>query len=302
MYSLTQSSFLPHYETVKLGRVIEDVIQSVSSLVSAQQRKFTYKIQPDLFSRIDKNRIKQCLSSVLNNAIKHTVAGGKIQVNLHQIDSMAVIDIIDNGVGISASSLTTIFETSANTDQNLIDEEVESQLNLANVKELIHMHGGYVTAMSDGLDQGSHIEICLPLADEVSSDNIDSNESNISTAIVTPIRLLIVDDNVDTADSLALLLQLKGHETAAVYNARDAIEAVKNFSADIILLDIGLPDMSGYDLARELIAQGVTSKLIALTGYGQPEDIQRALDAGFSTHATKPVNVEELEYVFKKYY
>lgn len=114
-------------------------------------------------------------------------------------------------------------------------------------------------------------------------------------------RLLIVDDNVDAADSLAMLLQLKGHDTVTVYNAQEALIKARALAADVVLLDIGLPDIDGYEVARRLRAEGVHSKLVALTGYGKPEDIQCALDAGFDIHITKPVAFDELEHVLDRY-
>jgi len=114
-------------------------------------------------------------------------------------------------------------------------------------------------------------------------------------------RLLIVDDNIDAADALTLLLKLNGHDTITVYNALDALQLSQTFAADVILLDIGLPDIDGYEVARRMRAAGISCKLVALTGYGKPEDIQHALDAGFDTHITKPVDLEELEYILEKY-
>jgi CheY-like chemotaxis protein len=145
--------------------------------------------------------------------------------------------------------------------------------------------------MSDGIGCGARFEISLPLIAEPPTTE-KKFEKNL-----LPLRLLIVDDNIDAADSLAKLLRFKGHETITVYNAEEALRAAKIFPADIVLLDIDLPDIDGYEVARRIRRNGSISKLVALTGHGKPNDIQQAFDAGFSTHITKPVVFSELEHI-----
>jgi CheY-like chemotaxis protein len=164
-------------------------------------------------------------------------------------------------------------------------------IGLAVVKRLVEMHGGRVKASSEGLGKGARFEICLPLTRPPGPV-----ETGAANEAVVGRRILVVDDNVDAAASLAQLLQLEGHESQAVYGAREALECVNSFKPEVVLLDIGLPQMNGYEVARRLRAvDGCTRlKLIALTGYGQSEDRQKALAAGFDAHLAKPVDLAAL--------
>jgi CheY-like chemotaxis protein len=157
------------------------------------------------------------------------------------------------------------------------------------VKQLVDMHGGRVTARSAGAGRGSTFEIIIPLT--------AAPAEAAPLAVDTPPnrrRILIVDDNRDAADSLALLLQLNGHEVRTAYGGEEALEIAAAYDADFVLLDIGLPTINGYEVARRLRRQGFTSQLVALTGYGQPEDVRRARDAGFDGHVVKPVDPDRL--------
>jgi CheY-like chemotaxis protein len=238
----------------------------------------------------DGARLVQCVANLLTNAAKYTDPSGEIQVELRSEPSGAVIVVTDNGVGIPTELLPRIFELFVQSERSLDRSEGGLGIGLSVVQRLIDMHGGRVTAASAGPGHGSTFEISLPTVAAPTQGRAEP-----SRLAVAPRRVLVVDDNVDAATSLAEFLRLEGHQTEAVYSAQGALEAVASFSPDVVLLDIGLPDMDGYEVAKRIRAGGSAVRLVALTGYGQAEDIQRTHSAGFDAHLVKPVDFDALE-------
>jgi CheY-like chemotaxis protein len=232
----------------------------------------------------------------LANAAKYTNDGGEIRVRSAIDGTDALIEFTDNGVGISPELLPRIFDLFVQSDRTLDRAQGGLGIGLAVVKRLIEMHGGRVTAHSDGIGRGSRFEIRLPLI-ERSASRVAEPEM-IET---TPRRILVVDDNSDAADMLALLLQLDGHLVQAAYSSHDALERAQSFQPDVMLLDIGLPEINGFELAQRLraIPQLRDIRLVAVTGYGRPEDRARARAAGFDDHLVKPVEAIELKRVLE---
>lgn len=244
----------------------------------------------------DNTRLVQCVGNVLTNSAKYTNDGGHIHIRSSIEGADALIEIADNGAGISPELLPQIFDLFVQSDRTLDRAQGGLGIGLAVVRRLVEMHGGRVTAHSDGIGGGSTFEIRLPLIEE--SDHDVTEPEVIKT---TPRRVLIVDDNADAADMLALLLQLDGHEVQAVYSSRDAIARAQSFRPDVMLLDIGLPEINGYEVAEQLraIPQLPDIHLVAVTGYGRPEDRARARAAGFDDHLVKPVEAIELKRVLE---
>jgi CheY-like chemotaxis protein len=205
-----------------------------------------------------------------------------------------VVTIADNGVGIPAVLLPRVFELFVQGDRSLDRSQGGLGIGLSVVRRLIEMQGGAVSGSSRGAGQGSTFQISLPAIAAPCG-----KPSAQSRPVDAPLRVLIVDDNEDAADSLAALLSLDGHTVRSAYSAQAAIEAASAFDADVILLDIGLPSMDGYEVASRLRATGNRSTLVALTGYGQKEDIERALNAGFNVHLAKPVQFAKLEEMLR---
>lgn len=294
---ITQGRIELQQEPVDLINAITLAIESVQPLINEKHHKLICTQSDDaLFIQGDLTRIIQSVTNVLTNAAKYTEPKGHIWIDIRAVDGSAIIEIRDNGVGISEQVLPDVFELFVQADRTLDRHHGGLGIGLSIVRRLVEMHGGSITATSEGLGHGSKFQITLPL--------IDAPQITVPGFIDTvlkPMRLLIVDDNIDAANSLAQLLEIKGHHTAAVYDAHEALALYKTFAADIVLLDIGLPDIDGYEVARRMRADKVNSILIALTGYGQAEDVLRAHEAGFDTHVTKPVSFEELERVLEKY-
>ena len=240
----------------------------------------------------DAARIAQAISNVLGNAAKFTPAGGNIRITAFEADASIIVEVADSGPGISAEMLPKVFELFAQGDRTLDRAHGGLGIGLAVVKRLVEMHGGEVRAASAGLGYGSKFTLRLP-CDE--SQRSDASAASTQPELM-PKRTLVVDDNRDAADSLAQLLELVGHSTEAVYSAEGALARAADF--EVVLLDIGLPTMDGYEVARQIRArEHVHTTIVALTGYGMPGDVQRALDAGFDAHLTKPVEFDALRRI-----
>lgn len=293
---ITQGRIELQLAPLDLDVAIRAAIESLQALFSTKQHEILYsKVDAPLYINGDVTRIVQCLANVLNNAAKYTDQGGRIQITMRQEENNAVIEVTDNGMGITPEVIPSLFELFVQADRTLDRSLGGLGIGLSIVHRLVLMHQGSVTAYSEGLGKGSKFSIFLPLIAPPQVHAVARDEIEISS-----IRILIVDDNIDAADSLARLLKLKGHKTEAVYNAHKALERVKIFLPDVVLLDIGLPDIDGYGVARQMREDGSANILIALTGYGTTEDIEQARAAGFNHHLTKPVSLTELERVLEE--
>jgi len=292
---ITQGRIELRREAIEVGAVIHQALETVDPLLRERKHQVivTASYRP-LYVNGDMTRMVQCVGNVLTNAAKYTDPGGHIRLQIREQDDEVLIDISDDGVGISAELLPRVFDLFVQSDRSLDRSLGGLGIGLAVVKRLIEMHGGHVSAASDGLGKGARFEIRLPRTPEPVAADAASEKPSI-----TGQRILVVDDNVDAAMSLSQLLQLDGHDTEAVYGAIEALERVPAFKPDVVLLDIGLPQMNGYEVARRLrqLDDVPRLKLVALTGYGQSEDRQRALAAGFDAHLAKPVDLTALERV-----
>ena len=287
---ITQGRINLQHESVNLASVISQALESVEPLMRENRHKvFVASGYAPAYVSGDHARLVQCVANVLTNAGKYTDPGGEIRIEMHSDGSQAVIAIIDNGVGIPAQLLPQIFDLFVQSNRSLDRSQGGLGIGLSVVRRLIEMHGGSVSAASDGPGRGARFEIILPVihsADEMREE--PSEQSAVRR------RILIVDDNADSADSLAMILNLCGHVAEPVYGAAEALERAAALDPEIVLLDIGLPGMDGYEVARLLRSRGSSARLVALTGYGQPEDVRRAEDAGFDTHLVKPVDLQHL--------
>jgi PAS domain S-box-containing protein len=294
---ITQGRIDLQRKPLELGAIIAQAIETVEPLL--QEKHHQVSIVSG-FERIhingDNTRLVQCVGNVLTNSAKYTNDGGKIQVRSAIDGTDALVEITDNGVGISPELLPRIFDLFVQSDRTLDRAQGGLGIGLAVVKRLIEMHGGRVAAYSDGVGKGSSFEIRLPLVEQA-----EIRVAEPEVIQTTPRRVLIVDDNADAADMLALLLQLDGYQVQAVYSSRDALARAQSFRPDVMLLDIGLPEINGYEVAQQLraIPQLRNLRLVAVTGYGRSEDRARARAAGFDDHLVKPVEAIELKRVLE---
>ena len=288
---ITQGRIQLQREVFELGPIVAQAMESVESLLRNKGHKVTVTscLEP-LFVDGDGARLVQCVANLVTNAAKYTDPSGEIRVELRSKSSGAVIVVSDNGVGISTELLPRIFELFVQSERSLDRSEGGLGIGLSVVQRLVEMHGGQVVAASAGPGLGSTFELSLPTVPAPKQ-----GLSQTSRDALEPRRVLVVDDNLDAAASLAELLRLEGHEAEAACSAKGALEAIVTFGPDVVLLDIGLPEMDGYEVAKRIRAGGSSVRLVALTGYGQAEDILRTRSAGFDTHLVKPVDFVALE-------
>jgi CheY-like chemotaxis protein len=238
----------------------------------------------------DLARLIQCVANILTNAAKYTDPRGQIHVELRREQGLAIIEIEDSGVGLPPELLPLIFELFVQGDRTLDRSQGGLGIGLSVVQRLVEMHSGSVTAHSEGANRGARFQIRLPLIDAPST-----TVSETQTPRVPSRRVLVVDDNADAADSMAMMLKLASHEVQSAYTAHAALEQLGSFEPDVVLLDIGLPQMDGYEVARRMRAQRKSTFLVAVTGYGHADDRRRAHAAGFDEHFVKPVDIPSLE-------
>ncbi|WP_164708064.1 ATP-binding protein [Paraburkholderia phosphatilytica] len=276
----------------RLDHLIANSLESIELLVRDRNHSIAVHSGPHpLIVNGDPQRLVQCFVNVLTNAAKYTPPSGEIRVRTRQDGDEAVVTISDNGVGIPADMLPRVFDLFTQGERMLDRSLGGLGIGLAVVKRLVEMHGGSITVYSDGLDLGATFEIRLPLAQTETRAKTAATEPRVCAR-----RILVVDDNRDGADVLAELLQQDGHDVMAVYSSRGALEALSRFQPDIILLDIGLPEIDGYELAGMIRQEERLRhvRLIAITGYGQEEHKARAEAAGFAAHLLKPVEFARL--------
>lgn len=294
---ITQGRIELKQRPIDLAAVITQAVETVEPQLRERRHKLfvtAFTSYEPLYVDGDFARLVQCVANILSNAAKYTESDGEISVQARGDEFNTFIVISDNGVGISAELLPRVFDLFVQSERTLDRSQGGLGIGLAVVKRLIEMHKGQVSASSEGVGRGSTFEIRLPRIARPSATAVEMMPWKSP-----PRRVLIVDDNADAADSLAMLLNLQGHETHVTHNGREALGCIEAFKPDVALLDIGLPGMDGYVLAERLrtMPQLKRVRLIALTGYGQADDRQRALAAGFDDHLTKPVDLGAVERV-----
>ena len=287
-------------QAVLLSNVIDSAIETARPLIDARNHELVVTVaETPIGIHGDHARLTQALSNVVSNAAKYTERHGRIEISARQEGDAAVISVKDNGIGIPPSLLPDVFELFMQGDRALDRAQGGLGIGLALVKRLIELHHGTVHAHSAGAGRGSEFIIRLP---------VDRQAPSAPARASTPAserlcrRILIVDDNRDSADSMVALLRIAGHEVQAAHTGPAAIQLATLFQPDTVFLDIGLPGMSGLEVVRRLrqLPQTATARIIAMTGYGQPEDRQRSTDAGFDQHLVKPLDLMAVEKVLEK--
>ena len=293
---INQGKIALQTESLDLREVLTHGVETVKPFLEARRHHLTKQV-PDtpVWMRGDFARLSQVVANLLNNASKYTEEGGAIELSLAvSPEGQAVIGVSDNGIGIDDELLPNVFELFEQGKRSLDRSQGGLGVGLTLVRRLVELHAGTVEATSEGPGKGSQFRIRLPCVSEaIHPDAAAANEPSL-TAIGC--RVLVVDDNHDAAEAAAVFLAMAGHEVKAVADGAEALASAPVFAPDIVVLDIGLPVMDGYEVARRLreVPETRASLLIALTGYGQRNDRDRARDAGFDHHLTKPAEPDEL--------
>jgi PAS domain S-box-containing protein len=276
---------------IELASVLRQAVLAAQPLAETARHTIDVILPAEaIHLNADPVRLTQVFGNLLNNSCKYTPSGGKIRVHVARGGDEAIVTVTDSGIGIPADKLDTIFEMFTQVDSSLEQSQGGLGIGLTLVKRIVEMHSGTVTARSAGVDRGSTFEIRLPAlrdADTIASPALDQPQT--SNAMY---RILVVDDNQDSADSLAMLMELHGHDVYIAHDGQSALDSAERHRPDIVLLDIGLPVLNGHDVCRRIRQQqwGEAMVLIALTGWGQDEDRRRSQEAGFDGHLVKPVD------------
>jgi signal transduction histidine kinase len=284
-------------EPLDVATLINRAVETIEPLLQEREHKLTLQIPPDpLRVDGDSTRLTQALGNVLGNAAKYTERGGRIDLLCTRQGTDVEIRIRDNGIGIPGDLLPRIFDLFTQLDRRSDHALTGLGIGLALVRRLVEMHGGSIVAFSDGAGTGSEFVIRLPLLGEEVLYAEDKGDAQDEDAPSVPRRILLADDNVDALESLATVLRLRGHEVFSAPNGALALETAARHMPEVALLDIGMPLLDGYEVARRIRAEewgkGVT--LVALTGWGQESDRRRSQEAGFDTHLVKPLDLDQL--------
>lgn len=283
---------------VDIRHIVNDAVVQVTPLIQSRRHHLALYLPPDTTIVMgDEKRLVQVIANILNNAAKYTHQGGSIVLKTDVRESHVLIEIVDNGIGMTASLTEHAFDLFAQAESTSDRSAGGLGLGLALVKSLVELHGGRVTCESPGVGQGSKFTVCLPrLVATAQADESLASSDSIVPQTNKSLLILVVDDNVDAAAMLSMLLEAWGHKVMVEHKSQGGLERAKAEAPDVCLLDIGLPDMDGNELAQHLRKQPETAHavLIAVTGYGQKSDRQRTEAAGFDHHLVKPVDTKKL--------
>ena len=282
-------------EMVDLESVVRSAVDTSRPVIEASQNDLQIALPAQtVLLDADPVRLAQVVSNLLNNAARYSRPGGRISLTATTLNSELTLKVSDTGIGIERDKLAQIFDMFVQLDSSDSHSQGGLGVGLTLVRRLIEMHGGTVEAHSDGAGSGSEFIIRLPIpvteAEETSEVAIEVGTTQ--TAADVRRRILVVDDNVDSAESMAMMLELSGHAVAMAHNGAEAVELAKEFQPDIAFLDLGMPKLNGYEAARSIREQpwGRQMLLVALTGWGQEDDKRRTREAGFDAHIVKPID------------
>ena len=287
-------------QRVSVEDIVRSAVESSRPLVEASGHSLSLNATPEaLWLDADATRLSQVVGNLLNNSAKYTPEGGRIEVAARKVEGDAVIEVSDTGIGIPEEKLTEVFRLFAQLEDRLQHSQGGLGIGLALVKQLVDLHGGTVRAANQTNGTGSVFTVRLPLAS--SASQLEEDKADSASPPSRRLKVLLVDDNTDVAYMLELMLEELGHECRIVNDGRDALRQAKDYGPDIVLLDIGLPGMDGYEVCRAFRRdeQFAGMPIIAQTGWGQSGDKQKASEAGFNHHLTKPVSLDELDRVLQ---
>jgi PAS domain S-box-containing protein len=285
-------------ERIDLRMAVESALEASLPLIRQRDHQLTVTIAPEpIYVNADLTRLAQIVLNLLDNAARYTEPGGHVRLAVERQGDEAVIQVEDNGIGIPADLLPEVFEMFMQVNRRLEDTDRGLGIGLSLARKLTQLHGGFLTARSEGVGRGSEFVVRLPcLAEPASPEPPAPRLEEDKPAAAAKRRILVVEDNSDSAEALSMMLQLAGNEVRTAHDGLEALDAAEAFRPEVIVLDVGLPKLNGYEVAIGIRKQpwGKEVVLIALTGWGQAEDKRRAAEAGFDHHLVKPVEPKAL--------
>ncbi|MDR0183076.1 hybrid sensor histidine kinase/response regulator [Lysobacter arvi] len=293
---ITRGLITLRHESCDLRSVVRNALASLQPTIAAKAHELEFSVPAEPVPVVaDPGRLEQIALNLIGNAVKYTDPGGRIRVSVGIRDGDAELCVSDDGIGMSREVTGRVFELFAQAERGLARSQGGLGIGLTIVKQLVELHGGTVRAYSDGPGRGSRFTVRLPLGSPHASDDIGRAEPARGGSLLGR-RVLVVDDRDDCADSLAVLLEVRGAQVRTARDGAGALELVRSWAPEIVLLDLGLPDIDGFEVARRVrrASGGDALHLVAISGYGQPDDVKRAHDAGFDRHFIKPVDIDEL--------
>jgi len=294
---ITRGMITLQLEPVLVGAIVARAVETARPAIDAHKHALELDLPEELISvEGDKTRLVQVIANILHNAAKFMDPGGRIRLSVRREGQYALISIADTGIGIAPDLLPKIFELFTQVHAKSERAQGGLGIGLALVRRLTEMHGGTVTAHSDGAGRGSTFSVRLPVMVTQIAGLVHPKRDTGTIPRVASQRILVADDNRDAAEALSLQLQLAGHDVRTAHDGIEALTVAKTFDPEIVLLDLGMPKMDGYEVARQLRLQPRSRRvtLIALTGWGQQQDRDRTAEAGFDAHLVKPVAEAQL--------
>jgi len=285
-------------EPVTLEAVVAGVVETILPLAEAAGHALSVRLPDEPVPlEVDQVRISQVLSNLLSNAVKYTPRGGRIEVAAQVEGGEVVLVVSDNGIGIAAESLPSVFDMFTQVARSIDRSKGGLGIGLALVRHLVQLHGGSVTAASPGPGLGSRFTVRLPLGRAQPAAEEDG--AAVARTLAAParsLRVLVADDNIDAAQTLSVLIELGGHEVCVAHDGQEAVELADRFQPELVFLDIGMPRMDGYQAARAIRARPDLARvpLVAVTGWGADDDRRRSREAGFDEHLLKPAMPEQV--------
>jgi PAS domain S-box-containing protein len=280
---------------VELSSVVQQAVEVARPLIDAAGHRLTVELPPEpIYLNADRARLAQVFGNLLNNSCKYTRPSGEISLSARRSGDQVLVTVRDNGAGIPVDKLSSIFDMFMQVDRTAERSQGGLGIGLTLVKRLAEMHGGSIEAKSGGEGQGSEFVVRLPILQTPVHASSPVTEARLESS--APRRILIVDDNKDSADSLAMLLEITGNKTYLAHDGVEAVEAIEKHRPEVVLLDIGLPKLDGHEVCRRVREQpwGKDIIVIALTGWGQEDDRRKSEEAGFNGHLVKPVDYDKL--------
>jgi signal transduction histidine kinase len=281
-------------ERVEIAAMIGSAVELARPVIDGRGHDLRLNLPPEpLWVDADGTRLPQLLANLLNNAAKYTEEGGRISLNVARLESDVIVSVRDNGIGMDAPALNNVFELFAQAAGPTHAVQGGLGVGLSLARSIAQLHGGVLTAHSEGPGKGSEFVLRLPAA---APPVAGSSEASRPTDSGLRQRILVVDDNVDAAESLGTMLAYSGHDVRVAHGGAEALTAAREFEPNVMILDLGMPGMDGYAVARAIRSDArlARTRLIALSGYGQPEDRRRTADVGFDEHLVKPVEHDVL--------